>query len=139
MNPMVNAGAIATTSLIPGDTAEEKLERIRDGLSRFAGRELSVNPDVYASEAASNLRNRGIAHLLESYGRLYFDAGVPYANLAHANLEQADLAGADLEQANLHRTARDGAILRGCNLKNVSETDPELAQAEDFDPKRVRG
>ena len=73
MNPMVNAGAIATTSLVPGDTAEAKLERIRDGLSRFAGRELSVNEDVYRSEAATNLRNRGIAHLLESYGRVSFD------------------------------------------------------------------
>ena len=73
MNPMVNAGAIATTSLIPGDTAEAKWERVRDGLSRFAGRELSIDEDVYASEAASNLRNRGIAHLLESYGRVSFD------------------------------------------------------------------
>ncbi len=73
MNPMVNAGAIATTSLMPGDTAEAKWERVRDGLSRFAGRELSIDEDVYASEAASNLRNRGIAHLLESYGRVSFD------------------------------------------------------------------
>jgi glutaminase len=73
MNPMVNAGAIATTSLVPGDTAEAKLERIRDGLSRFAGRELAVNEEVYTSEAATNLRNRGIAHLLESYGRVSFD------------------------------------------------------------------
>ena len=73
MNPLVNAGAIATTSLVPGDTAEEKWARIRDGLSRFAGRELSHDEDVYASESATNLRNHGIAHLLESYGRLYFD------------------------------------------------------------------
>ena len=73
MNPMVNAGAIATTSLVPGATAEAKFERVRDGLSRFAGRELVVDEDVYASEAASNLRNRGIAHLLESYGRVSFD------------------------------------------------------------------
>ena len=73
MNPLVNAGAIATTSLVPGDTADEKWERIRDGLSRFAGRELTMNEEVYASESATNLRNQGIAHLLESYGRLYFD------------------------------------------------------------------
>jgi glutaminase len=73
MNPLVNAGAMATTSLVPGDTAEEKWERIRDGLSRFAGRELVVNEAVYASESATNLRNQGIAHLLQSYGRLYFD------------------------------------------------------------------
>lgn len=73
MNPLVNAGAIATTSLVPGDTADAKWEWIRDGMSRFAGRELSVNEEVYASESATNLRNQGIAHLLESYGRLYFD------------------------------------------------------------------
>jgi glutaminase len=73
MNPLVNAGAIATTSLVSGATAEEKLDRIRRGLSAFAGRELSVSEDVYASEAASNMRNQGIAHLLKSYERLYFD------------------------------------------------------------------
>jgi len=73
MNPLVNAGAMATTSLVPGDTADEKWERIHDGLSRFAGRQLTMNEEVYASESATNLRNQGIAHLLESYGRLYFD------------------------------------------------------------------
>ncbi len=73
MNPLVNAGAIATTSLVPGDTAEQKWERVLDGLSRFAGRELSVDGEVYASESTSNLRNQGIAHLLSSYRRLYFD------------------------------------------------------------------
>src|SRR4051794_40529694 len=73
MNPLVNAGAMATTSLIPGDTAEEKWAQIQDGMSRFAGRRLAVNEDVYASESATNLRNQGIAPLLESYGRLYFD------------------------------------------------------------------
>lgn len=73
MNPLVNAGAIATTSLVPGVTAAEKVDRICDGLSRFAGRPLSVDEEVYASEAASNMRNQGIAHLLNSYGRLYSD------------------------------------------------------------------
>ena len=73
MNPLVNAGAMATTSLVPGATAEDKWERIRAGLSRFAGRELTVSDEVYASESATNLRNQGIAHLLQSYGRLYFD------------------------------------------------------------------
>ena len=73
MNPLVNAGAMATTSLVPGDSADEKWERVRGGLSRFAGRELTVNEEVYASESATNLRNQGIAHLLQSYGRLYFD------------------------------------------------------------------
>ena len=73
MNPMVNAGAMATTSLVPGDTAEEKWEFIRAGLSRFAGRDLEIDDEVYGSETETNLRNQGIAHLLDGYGRMYFD------------------------------------------------------------------
>ena len=73
MNPMVNAGAIATTSLVPGETPEEKWGAVLDGLSRFAGHRLELDETVYASEAATNLRNQGIAHLLESYGRFYAD------------------------------------------------------------------
>jgi glutaminase len=73
MNPLVNAGAIAATSLLAGDTAEEKWETVRTGLSMFAGRELTMSTEVYESEMATNMRNRGIAQVLESYGRLYFD------------------------------------------------------------------
>jgi glutaminase len=73
MNPMVNAGAMATTSLVPGASGEAKWEFIRQGLSRFAGRPLDLDPEVYASESTHNLRNQGIAHLLQSYGRLYAD------------------------------------------------------------------
>lgn len=70
MNPMVNAGAIATTAMIPGATAAEQWELIRAGLSEFAGRQLVMDGEVYASEMATNYRNRAIARLLESYGRL---------------------------------------------------------------------
>jgi glutaminase len=73
MNPMVNAGAIATTSLAPGDTADEKWQFVVEGLSRFAGHALEMDEVVYQSEADSNRRNQGIAHLLDSYDRLYFD------------------------------------------------------------------
>ena len=45
-----------------------------NGLSRFAGRPLEIDAEIYASQAATNLRNRGIAKLLEGYGRMYFDA-----------------------------------------------------------------
>jgi glutaminase len=73
MNPMVNAGAMATTSLVPGNTPDEQWSFIVDGLSRFAGRPLVLDQEVYISESHTNLRNQGIAHLLESYGRLYSD------------------------------------------------------------------
>jgi glutaminase len=73
MNPMVNAGAIATTALIPGATPAEQWERIRLGLSQFAGRPLELDGVVYQSESETNQRNRAIARLLESYGRVEFN------------------------------------------------------------------
>lgn len=69
-NPMVNAGALATTALIPGDSATQKWERVRDGMSRFAGRDLQMDEDVYRSEMDTNGRNMAIAQLLHSYGRI---------------------------------------------------------------------
>jgi glutaminase len=72
-NPMANAGALATTSLMPGGNMAERWECIRDGLSRFAGRPLAVDDRVFESELATNQRNRAIAHLLADYGRIYSD------------------------------------------------------------------
>ena len=73
MNPMVNAGALATTALLPGRTPDEQWQHLAAGLDRFAGRTLDVDPVVYASESATNQRNRAIARLLESYGRIESD------------------------------------------------------------------
>lgn len=72
-NSMVNAGAMATTSLVEGETYEEKWENIITTFSKFAARDLDVDQVVYESEAATNQRNRAIAMLLESYGRIYHD------------------------------------------------------------------
>lgn len=70
MNSMVNAGAIATTALMPGTSADERWARIRDGLSRFAGRPLILDGEVYRSESFTNHRNQALARLLQSYDRL---------------------------------------------------------------------
>jgi glutaminase len=72
-NPMVNSGAIATTSLVPGADAGERWQNVRQGLSRFAGHPLTFDPRVYQSEAETNQRNAGLAHLLRGYGRVYCD------------------------------------------------------------------
>ena len=72
-NPMVNAGAIAATSLVPGDSGAAKWRLLCDGLSRFAGRDLALSEEVYASASATNHRNRAIANLLASRGRIYCD------------------------------------------------------------------
>jgi glutaminase len=72
-NPMVNSGAIATTSLVPGQTLEAKWQFIREGLSRFAGRRLALDNEVYVAASETNYRNQSIARLLQSYGRIYSD------------------------------------------------------------------
>ena len=69
-NPMVNAGAIATSALIPGAGVDDRTARIVAGLSAFAGRSLWVDEQVYASESATGDRNRALAHLLRSHGIL---------------------------------------------------------------------
>ena len=102
-NPMVNSGALATTSLIPGENAEVKWRIIQEGLSRFAGRDLAVNAEVYASARATNQRNRAIAQLLESYNLLDTDAATT-----------TDLY---TRQCSLDVTARDLAVM-GATLAN---------------------
>jgi glutaminase len=72
-NPMVNAGAIAATSLVPGADHAERWARIRRTLSAFAGRELELDEEVLASALATNTRNRAIAQLLAGFGRLGCD------------------------------------------------------------------
>ncbi len=69
-NPMVNAGAIVTSSLVHGQTRAEQFERIHSGLSAFAGRELAIDEDVFHSERATGDRNRAIAYLMRSAGLL---------------------------------------------------------------------
>ncbi|WP_036955597.1 glutaminase A [Luteimicrobium xylanilyticum] len=73
MNPMVNAGALATTALMPGESFAEQWENLRSGLSRFAGRQLELDGEVFRSESATNTRNKAIARLLQSYGHLELD------------------------------------------------------------------
>jgi glutaminase len=73
INPLVNPGAIAATSLVPGADFGAKWASILQTHCDFAGEQLEVNLPVYKSEANDNLRNQAIAHLLFAYGRMYFD------------------------------------------------------------------
>jgi glutaminase len=69
-NPMINAGAIAAVSLIPGADADDRFQRIREFYSACAGRPLQLDEQVYRSEKATGSRNRAIAYMLESFGVL---------------------------------------------------------------------
>ena len=69
LNPMINAGAIATVSLITGDTAEEKFNRILKFTRKITGNpDININESVYASEKATGDRNRSLAYFMKGTG-----------------------------------------------------------------------
>ena len=103
-NPMVNPGAIAVTSLVPGSDAEQRWRFIQEGLARFAGRALTLDDEVFRSARATNHRNRSLAQLLQSYERLWSDP-----------VEAVDLY---TRQSCLLVTARDLAVM-GATLANA--------------------
>ena len=70
-NPFVSPGAIATASLVKAKDAAERWGKIIGCYNRFAGEKLTVLEDIYKSEAETNYRNRGIAHILYNSGHLY--------------------------------------------------------------------
>jgi glutaminase len=72
-NPLVNAGAIATTSLISGRDANDKWNKILDFYGRAAGEKLTLIDEVYKSEAATNTGNKALSMLLAKYDRIYAD------------------------------------------------------------------
>jgi len=69
-NPMINAGAIAAVSLIPGASPDERFDKLREFYSACAGRPLELDENVYHSEKATGNRNRAIAYMLTSFGVL---------------------------------------------------------------------
>ena len=73
-NPMINAGAIATTSLIYGEDAEDKLERIIKFMRKATNNpNISINEEVYVSERRTGDRNRALAYFMKSNGMLQGD------------------------------------------------------------------
>ncbi|PIG94271.1 glutaminase A [Gloeocapsopsis sp. IPPAS B-1203] len=69
-NPMVNAGAIATTSLIKGSGPTERLNRMLEMFQRYIGHEIFVDISVFMSERTTGHRNRGMAHLMLNFGMI---------------------------------------------------------------------
>jgi glutaminase len=68
MNSLVNPGAIATTSMVKGSTRDEVWNSILGYYSDFAGRPLTVDQEVFKSEADTNQRNQAIGYLMYAYG-----------------------------------------------------------------------
>jgi glutaminase len=102
-NPLVNAGAIATVSLISGPSEDARWNKILAFYSKAAGEKLPLMDDVYKSEAATNTGNRALAALLLKYERIYADP-----------LESVDLY---TKQCSVGVTAKQLAVM-GATLAN---------------------
>jgi glutaminase len=115
-NPMVNAGAITTVSLVPGDSSAAKWQFLARGLSCFAGRDLTLGEEVYTSASATNHRNRAIANLLASRGRIYSDP----AEAVDLYTRQSSLLASAEDLAVMGATLADGGVNPVTGLRAVT-------------------
>ena len=115
-NPMVNAGAIATTSLVPGNTVDEKWKFIHDGLSKFAGRTLPMNEEVLQSAHRKPISATArIAQFLLSVNRIYcepMEAVDLYTRQCSLNVSARDLAvmGATLADGGVNPVTKERVV-----------------------------
>lgn len=138
INPLVNPGAIAATSLVAGADSTAKWKSILQKQSDFAGRQLSLDMPVYISEAGDNLRNQAIAHLLLAYGRMYFDpvqATDIYTKQCAISVSAQDLAtmGATLANGGVNPITKKTVV----SPETVMYTLPVMATAGLYDDSGI--
>jgi glutaminase len=95
MNSLVNPGAIATTSMLKGEGRDAIWKGLLSFYSDFAGRPLSVNQEVFKSEAETNQRNQAIGMLMFAYGYIKANpqqATDIYTEQCSVNVNAKDLA-----------------------------------------------
>jgi glutaminase len=123
MNPLVNAGAITATSMVSGKSREDIWNKILAYYGDFAGRKLSVNQEVFESEAATNQRNQAIGELMYAYGHI---KGNPdqatdiYTEQCSVNVNARDLATMAATLANGGRNPITGKqVMRNENIDEL--------------------
>jgi glutaminase len=114
-NPMINAGAIATTSLVAGNSGEDKMNRILRVFSTYAGRELSIDAAVYESEKETGHRNRAIGHMLRNFNILSEDPDIAldlYFQQCSISVDSRDLSlmAASLANGGVNPLTKERAI-----------------------------
>ncbi|WP_431028941.1 glutaminase A [Lysinibacillus sp. LZ02] len=94
-NPWINAGAITVVSLLPGNTAEDKVNFVLDFLTSVIGKRLKINQDVFVSEWETADRNKAMVHFLKEKQILSGDVDEilkAYTKLCSMELTVGDLA-----------------------------------------------
>lgn len=123
-NAMINAGAIATHSLL-GRSVDERVDRALDFFEALAGRRLSIDESVCASEMDTADRNLAIAHMLRNYGILTdeaHDVVVGYTKQCSINVTVRDLSimGATLANAGMHPVSGERVVTRAVARQTLS-------------------
>ena len=123
LSPLVNAGAIATASLVPGDSANDCWAKILEAQSRFAGRPIALSEAVNTSEQTTNFHNRAIAWLLYSAGSCYSDpmrAVDVYTRQCSTLITATDLAtmGATLAAGGVNPVTKQ-AVIGAANVPHI--------------------
>lgn len=123
-NPMINAGAIATHSLL-GGSVDERVTKAVDFFSTLAGRRLSIDESVCRSEMDTADRNLAIAHMLRNYGIIDDEAHSiveGYTSQCSINVTVRDLAvmGATLANAGVHPATGDQVVSRAVARQTLS-------------------
>jgi glutaminase len=134
MNAMVNPGAITATSMVSGATRDEVWNKILSFYSDFAGRPLSVNQEVFKSEAETNQRNQAIAMLMYAYGHIKdkpLQACDIYTEQCAVSVNAKDLA---MMAATLANGGKNPVTAKQCmNVDNVPEVLAVMATAGLYD------
>ncbi|MGR5421511.1 glutaminase A [Vibrio sp. PNB22_3_1] len=73
LSPLVNAGAMATVSLVKATGAEERWSKILEMQSAMAGSKIKLSAQVNKSEQSTNTHNKAIALLLGASKCMYSD------------------------------------------------------------------
>jgi glutaminase len=134
MNPFVNAGAITMTSMVRGSTPQEQWNNIIGTYNAFAGRQLTVNQEVYKSESDTNQRNQAIAELMHAYELIKGDPKVAtdlYTRQCSVNVNAKDLAIMAATLADGGRNPVTGKQV--IDAKNVPEILAVMATAGMYD------
>lgn len=126
LNPMINAGAIAITSMIKGDNSNEKFKRILDFFRLISGNDkLDINQEVYESEKATGDRNRSMAYFMRDVG--IFEGDVEdildvYFKQCSIEVDCIDIAKIGLFLANSGKIPHTGERITTENIARIVKT-----------------
>ncbi|MBA7944497.1 MULTISPECIES: glutaminase A [Citrobacter] len=133
-NPLVNAGAMSTVSLIEAKDKTDRWNKILDNLNVWADASLTVNEPVFKSEMETNQHNQALAKLMESYNSFYGntdDAVEIYTRQCSVDITVEQLAKMGAVLANKGKSPFNGKQL--LNEKYVPQVLAEMAIAGLYD------